>query len=184
VDGPVLGQHHAGDTGALGRTQQRAEVARVGDTVDGQQERGCTTGALALGQVVDVDLGQLLGLGHDTLGRLCARLGEEAGAGDLAYRHLEVQSEIDDVLEDLVVVLVLGHEDLTNPPLAGQQELPHGLAALDLIAAEAVVAARASHRVAVGDSPATPRPSRPIGLANRLGGVLGPLGLDRLLRRR
>ena len=39
VDGAVPGQHDAGRAGALGRAQQRAEVARIGDAVDGDEER-------------------------------------------------------------------------------------------------------------------------------------------------
>ena len=39
VHGPVAGQHDPGGAGALRRAQQRAEVAGVGDAVDGDEER-------------------------------------------------------------------------------------------------------------------------------------------------
>ena len=39
VHGPVAGQHDPGGAGALGRAQQRAEVAGIGDAVDRHEER-------------------------------------------------------------------------------------------------------------------------------------------------
>ena len=140
------------------------------------------------------------------LGGLGAGLGEQSGAGDLADGHLEVEGEIDDVLEHLGVVLVLGDEDLADSAAAGEQQLADGLATLDLVAAEAPCAPAGAtghgpdraRAVAARSAAPSPRPPatagpcdargrwrrRPIGLANGGLGVLRPLGLDRLLGRR
>ena len=68
VHGPVLGQHHPGDPGALGDAQQRAQVAGIGHAVDGQQERRSALARAA--QLLERGLRQLGGPGHHALGRV------------------------------------------------------------------------------------------------------------------
>ena len=43
----MAGQHDTVNPGAIAATQQRAEIAGVGDAVDGDQERRPTTGPRA-----------------------------------------------------------------------------------------------------------------------------------------
>ena len=59
--------------GALGAAQQSAQVARVGHAVEGDEERR-TAARSRTGQVVEVGLGQLGGVGHHALGRVGAGL--------------------------------------------------------------------------------------------------------------
>ena len=81
VDGPVAGQHDARDARALGRAQEGAEVAGIGDAVDGDEERRPSVGRGRDRQLVELGLRERLGPGDDALGRVGAGLGVELGAG-------------------------------------------------------------------------------------------------------
>ena len=81
MHGAVSGQNHAIDAGAVAATQQRAEVARIGDTVDSYQE-WCAPGA-ALDELGELGLGKRRSEGNDTLGGLATRNGFELAAVDL-----------------------------------------------------------------------------------------------------
>ena len=90
VDGPVAGQHDAGDAR---RTRPSAAAApRLPGSVT--PSTATRNGGAAVGrastQVVEVGLGQRRGAGDDALGRLGAGRGVELGAADLLHRHPEV----------------------------------------------------------------------------------------------
>ncbi|MEZ5294743.1 MAG: hypothetical protein R2697_00270 [Ilumatobacteraceae bacterium] len=70
MNGPMPRDDDHVDTGAVTVPDDRAEVARVGDTVDRDDERGMTA---ASAQVpVEIGLGQVGREGEDTLRRLAA----------------------------------------------------------------------------------------------------------------
>jgi hypothetical protein len=74
------GNDDAGRTAALGDSEQRTEVAGVGDAVDGDEERRLTVHRSRKG--VDIDFGQRRASRQDTLGRFAAR-----GTLELSWRH-------------------------------------------------------------------------------------------------
>ncbi len=131
------GQHDARDARALGRAEERAEVAGVGHPVDGEQERVHPV-ADAGQHVVELHLGQRRRPGEHALGRLGAGRRRELGAAHVAHRHPDALGQLGDVVEHQRVVLVAGHPDLADLAGAGQQQLTHRLAALDLVTAEAL----------------------------------------------
>ena len=88
------------------------------------------------GEVVELGLREGRGLGQHALGRLAAGLGVEALAADLLHGHAQVGGEVDDVGRAAVTVLG-GDPQLPHLAPAGQQQLPDGLASLDLLAAQA-----------------------------------------------
>ena len=73
-------------------------------------------------------------------------VGLEALAVDLLHGHAHAAGDVDDVADDLVVVEVGGHPHLAHLALAGEQQLAHGLTALDLLAAERLLRLAAPRR--------------------------------------
>src|SRR5690606_31534159 len=63
-------------------------------------------------------------------------LGVELGAGDLGDRDTQLTGELLDVLDDPSPLDLVRQHDLVDPTTAGEQQLAHRLAALDLRAAE------------------------------------------------
>ena len=118
VDGPVPGQDDAGHAGALGRAQEGAEVARVGDAVERHEERRpCRRRAAS--QVVEVGLGQRCGEGEHALGRVGAGLRRRSRpcprrrpAPGSAAASSRMSSRIGDVVE------VVGHPRPRGPGAA------------------------------------------------------------------
>ena len=94
--------------------------------------------------------------GQHALGRLGAGLGQQLRPGDVADGHPDAHGQLGDVVEHHRVVLVGGHPHLPHPAGAGQQQLADGLAAFDLIAAQALGT--------VGDAARAPA-ARPAGAA-------------------
>ena len=135
--GAMARQHDARDSRALGRAEQRAEVAGIGHPVDHEQER-MQTMADAGEQVVELHFGQGRRLGQHALGRLGSGGGGELGAAHVAHRHTDALGQLRDVVEHHRVVLIAGHPHLADLAGAGQQQLTHRLAPLDLVATEAL----------------------------------------------
>jgi hypothetical protein len=92
-------QHDAVDAGAVAAAQDRAEVSGVGDSVDGDEERGAARAALDHLREVGFDQGR--SEGDDTLRRLTASLCLEALAIDLLHRGAHAASDVDDVSDDV-----------------------------------------------------------------------------------
>ena len=142
VDGPVAGEHHAGDPGTVGGAQDGAEVPRVGHAVDQYEERRALPARA--GQVVEVGLGQRCRLGQHSLGCLAASFGVQAPPAHALNGHPQVGGESEDLRGAATVVPLAatlglgGHPQLAHLPPARQQQLPYGLAAFDLLAAEAL----------------------------------------------
>ena len=139
-----------GGAGALGRAEQRAEVAGIGDAVDRDEERrrAAPRGAARSSSGVSVERG---GLGQHPLRRLAARLGEELGrpTDRTGTRSASASSTMS--ASDVGRVLLGEQPDLPHPPPAGEQQLAHGLAPLHLVAAEPL--ALAGRRVAAAPPP-------------------------------
>ena len=88
-------------------------------------------------QVVELVLGQRRGEGEHALGRVGAgRRPRACPRPTSCSEDPALGRELDDVLEHRCRVEVGGEPDLADPPAPGQQQLAHGLAALDLLAAE------------------------------------------------
>lgn len=134
----VLGQDHPGDAGALGRAQQRAQVAGVGDAIAQQQERRRGAGA-GPEQVVERDVGQGAGERDHALGRVGAGDGVELAPTHHLHQDARLTGQLADVVEHRRGVEVRGHPDLAGGATVGEQQLPHGLAAFDLLAAETLL---------------------------------------------
>ena len=139
VGGPVPREDDPGDAGALGAAQDGPEVVGVGDAVDDQEEREPPPDR-GLAQVLERCLLDGPGQGHHALGPLGAGHRVEAPTGDHLDGDPPTGSQGLDVVEDLGGVHALGQEDRRHRAPAGGQELAHGLAALDLVAAQALVA--------------------------------------------
>ena len=97
-------QHDAVDAGTVAAAQQRAEVARIGDTVDRDQERHAA--GRPLDERGEVGLGHAVGVGDDALRRLGARGRLESLARHVLHGHPLGLGDLDDVGHDLVVVEV------------------------------------------------------------------------------
>ena len=145
---------------------------------------GCTPWRDADQQVVELDLGQRRRPGEHALRRLGAGGRRELGPAHIAHRHADALGQLGDVVEHQRVVLVAGHPDLADLAGAGQQQLTHRLAALDLVAAEAL-RARWPTWTASGWRPTRrPRPAAgSVGLAHRRRRMTGLAAGDGLLGR-
>jgi hypothetical protein len=128
----VSGQNDAIDASAVAATQECAEVARVGDTVDSYQEWSAPGAALY--KVGEVGLGKRGGEGNDALGRLATRNGFELAAVDLEQLHPLVTGELHDVTDYFVFVEVGCNPDLAHFAPASDEKFAYGLTALDLLA--------------------------------------------------
>ena len=86
---------------------------------------------------VQVRLGQRGRQGQHALGRLAPGLRREAPAADGRDGHPSPGGQLADVGQDRRVVAVVDHPHLADGPAPGDEQLAHGLAPLDLVAAEA-----------------------------------------------
>ena len=129
----MSGQHDPGDAGALGRTQEGPQVAGVGDPVQRQHERRRASRG-DQGETVQVDGLQRCSVGQHALGGVGPRLGFELGSAHLLDGHPVLGRQVDDLLDDGGGVQVAGQPHVTHLAPAGQQQLPHGPPALDLVA--------------------------------------------------
>ena len=136
----VAGQDDAGGAGALGRAQERPEVAGIRDAVDRDQERGPPARARR-GQIVEQRLVEGGRLGQHALRRLAPGLGEELAPAHLAHRHPLGLGQLEDVIEHVGLVLLGEDPDLPHLSAAREQELAHGLPAFHLVATETVTGA-------------------------------------------
>ena len=158
VDGSMAGQDRPGHAGALGRPQDGAEVAGIGDPVQRHEERG--RAAPRGDEVVEVDLGQRRGQGQHALGRLAAGLrGEPPACSPIATvtRSAAASSRMSSRIGD--VVALVDHPHLADRRRPAMQQLADGLAPLDLVAAEAACCRRRhAPAPARGIEPARGRP--------------------------
>ena len=99
---------------------------------------GAWPGPAGGGELVEVGLGQRGGLGQHALGRLAAGLRLEALAADVLDRHPLAAARSTMSAMTLGVVEVGGDPQLADLAPAGDQQLAHRLATLDLLAAEAL----------------------------------------------
>ena len=139
VHGPVAREEHPVDAGAVAVADDRPEVARIGDAVDGDQERRAP--GTPLDEVGELGLRQRRGEGDDALRRLAARLGVELRPSDVGDRHPVGMGQGDDVGDAVVGRAVVTDQLRRDPHLvdlapSGDQQLADGLASLDLLAAE------------------------------------------------
>ncbi len=159
VRSPVTGQDHPRDPGALGRAQQRAEVAGVGQPVERQQERSGTAGG-GPGQAVHLDRLQLGGVGQHALGGVGAGLGVQLAAADLADGDAVLGGQLDDLVDDRRRIQVVGQPHLPDLATPGEQQLAHRLPALDLVAAQRPSRRSAGSRRTRASGPAPSRRAR------------------------
>ena len=89
-------QHDAGGTGALGGAQERAEVAGIGDAVDGHEERRRAARRRA-GEVVELGLGQRAAFASTPWGASLRACGVELPAAHLRIGTRSVGGQVDDV---------------------------------------------------------------------------------------
>ena len=158
----MLRQDDAGDAGALGAAQQRAQVARVGDAGGDEQER---FGApLRRAEVLERHRLDRGGHGHHALGRLGPGLGVEPGPGHGLDGHPHAGGQLFNAVQLGRGVLVLGHQDAPYGPAAHAEQLEHGPAPLDLVSPELAQALGPGAPARVGSAP---RSLAPVGLAGR-----------------
>ena len=160
VGGAVPGQDDAGHAGALGAAQQRAEVPRIGDAGDDEQERRHTAGA-GRTEVVERHRLDRLGPGEHALRRVRAGFGVEPAAGDRLHPHPPADGERLDPVELLRRVLAVGQPQLADRSATGREQLEDSLPALDLVAAELPARPRPVAPRRVPARPALPRAFRP-----------------------
>ena len=135
VRGAMARQNHTRHTRALRCPQDRAEVARIGDAVEQEQERQRAV-ALWVEQVLQRCRAERLGHGEHALGAVGAGHRLELAARDLAQRDLLFVGEIDDVVEDRGVIEIAGEDHLARAAGPGHEQLADRVAPLDLVAAE------------------------------------------------
>ena len=131
----VARQHDAGDAGALGAAQERAQVPGVGDAGRHQQERRRAVPVRA-GQVLEGDGLERSGQGEHALRRLGAGLGVEPGPGHGLDGDPQAGGQLLDAVQLRRGVLVLGEHDPAHGAAPDGEQLEHGAAALDLVPAE------------------------------------------------
>ena len=158
-------QHDPGDTGALRRAQERPEVAGVGDAVDGDEERRPVRRGGRWRGRRGAPPARRRRLGQHALRGLAPRLGEELAPGSPAAPAPAPPRPAPRCRRGSDDGSGLGEDpDLPHLAPAGQQELAHGLAALDLVATDAVAPAgrpRASYACARPVPAAAPRLTPP-----------------------
>ena len=187
----MAGQDHAVDAGAVAAADDRAEVAGVGDAVDGDEERrpaldgaGSTSRSRPRG-------GPTPGRARPAAPR-CGPPPRACVRPTYDERDPVRRGEGDDVL-DRVVALEVGRDpDLVDLAALGDQQLAHGLAALDLLAAEVLAGFLTGFAVAAAVAPVGCR-TGPVRPAPRLWygrgperppGFVDPTWRDRPRRRR
>ena len=127
-------------TRTVATTQQRAQVARVGHTVDGHQERSLARPTLQ--QRVDGHRRNRIGVRQHALGSLTARGVFQLLTTDLHHQHAIRARQIADVLHHVALVQVGGQPHLVHAATTGDQQLAHRLTALDLTTTQIVVGLR------------------------------------------
>jgi hypothetical protein len=133
----VAGQNDTVHTGSVTAAQECAEVARVGDAVEGDEERRIVRTATQ--EKVEFDILERCGEGNDTLGCFAAGLRLETLAVDLGDLDAHRTSDLDDVVDDIVGVEVSGEPDLLDAALAGHEKLADRLTTFDLFTTEALL---------------------------------------------
>src|SRR4029078_13499208 len=117
--------------------QDRAEVSRVGDSVDGNEKGGSTRPALD--HLGEFGLDQWRGERDHTLRGLAASLRLETLAIDLLHRGPHAASNVDDVgyevARGLPVEEIRRHPHFADLATAGDQQLANRLTTFDLFAA-------------------------------------------------
>ena len=106
----------------------------VGDAVDGDEER--RPSLTAPDQRREVGFGEGRCSGEHALGCLAAGRRLELGAPDVRERDPIRRREGDDALDRVVALEVARDPDLVDLAALGDQQLPHGLATLDLLATQ------------------------------------------------
>jgi hypothetical protein len=121
--GAAFGEQDAIDAGAVGYAEQRAEILRVFNAVEGEQETGCAgEGRLGREEVFEgeeflgTDEGDdaMVGGGAGAEGELITGLGEDADSGLAAKGDELVEAE---------VVALAGHQHVVKTAAAGAESL-------------------------------------------------------------
>ena len=158
------------DAGAVAAADDRAEVAGVGDAVDGDEERRLARAPPRSGRARSAS-GSGAAKAITPCGASLRASCVELAAGDVGDRHAVGAGEGDDVGDAVVGLAVVADELGRQPELVdlaapGDQQLAHRLASLDLLAAEALAPA-ASPGAAARPSPRRTGPVRPAPSAAR-----------------
>ena len=128
--------------GAVAVADDRPEVARVGDAVDGDEERRPRRGGRATRSSSSAS-GSGAAKAITPCGASLRARASSLRAGDVGDRHPVGVGQGDDVGDAVVGRAVVGDQlgrqpDLVDPAAPGDEQLADGLAALDLLAAEAL----------------------------------------------
>jgi hypothetical protein len=152
------GQQHAGHARTITAADNRAEVARVGHAIDGNEE--WWRRAVATQYFSKVSLGQFgSGCQHPLRG-LAPRFLFQAASGDVHDRHTLALCDSDDVVDPCITFEFGTDPDLVDLTAPTDEHLTDRLTAFDLSTSETFGRTRAARRTIIASIPTGPCASR------------------------
>ena len=131
----MLGQDQPGYARRIRRPEDRAEIVRIGDSIEHHQERR----PLDIEEILDIDDRKRSGFGENPLSGLGIGERIERAFSDLANRYPLILGQDDDVFEDVGGIASRLHDDLSHRAGSSNQEFADGLATFHAIATWALV---------------------------------------------